>query len=65
MSVRELVNLYQGCAMLRMTTRVKLGDYLTMKAAAALLGICPGKLRNSDRAGKPKPVHQVKAGSVV
>ncbi len=39
-----------------MTTRVKLGDYLTVKAAAALLGVCPGTLRNWDRSGKLKPV---------
>ena len=36
-------------------TRGRLGDYLTVKAAAALLGVCPGTLRNWDRAGKLRP----------
>jgi MerR family transcriptional regulator, copper efflux regulator len=27
-------------------------DYLTIKEAAAFLGVCPGTLRNWDRAGK-------------
>jgi predicted site-specific integrase-resolvase len=33
----------------------RLGDYLTVKAAATLLGVCPGTLRNWDRAGKLRP----------
>ncbi len=28
------------------TPRGRLSDYLTVKAAAALLGVCPGTLRN-------------------
>ena len=32
-----------------------LGEYLTVKAAADLLGVCPSTLRNWDRAGKLKP----------
>jgi predicted site-specific integrase-resolvase len=49
------MNLYQGCAMSQTTARRGLGDYLTVKGAAALLGVCPGTLRNWDRAGKLKP----------
>ena len=30
-------------------------EYLTVKAAAAFLGVCPSTLRNWDRAGKLKP----------
>ena len=41
--------------MVRSTVRPSLGDYLTVKAAAKLLGVCPGTLRNWDRAGKLKP----------
>ena len=29
-----------------------LGEYLTVKAAAEFLGVCPSTLRNWDRAGK-------------
>jgi DNA-binding transcriptional MerR regulator len=38
------------------TGRMSLGDYLTVKDAASFLGVCPGTLRNWDRAGKLKPV---------
>jgi predicted site-specific integrase-resolvase len=41
--------------MLRSTARAKFDDYLTVTAAARLLGVCPGTLRNWDRAGKLKP----------
>lgn len=37
------------------TVPENLGEYLTVKGAAALLGVCPGTLRNWDRAGKLKP----------
>jgi DNA-binding transcriptional MerR regulator len=32
-----------------------LEKYLTVKAAAEFLGVCPSTLRNWDRAGKLKP----------
>ena len=32
-----------------------LEKFLTVKAAAAFLGVCPSTLRNWDRAGKLKP----------
>ncbi len=38
--------------MLRSAGRPKLDDYLTVTAAAKLLGVCPGTLRNWDQAGK-------------
>lgn len=38
------------------TVPVRLGDYLTVKAAAEFLGVCPSTLRNWDRAGKLKPM---------
>jgi DNA-binding transcriptional MerR regulator len=37
------------------STPVPLREYLTVKAAAALLGVCPATLRNWDRAGKLRP----------
>ncbi len=39
----------------RTDTTASLGDYLTVKAAAEFLGVCPTTLRNWDRAGKLKP----------
>ncbi|WP_422923267.1 MerR family DNA-binding transcriptional regulator [Singulisphaera sp. PoT] len=33
----------------------RLGDYLTVKAAASFLGVSPDTLRNWDRADKLKP----------
>ncbi len=38
-----------------MATRGRIGDYLTVKAAATLLGVCSGTLCNWDRAGKLRP----------
>lgn len=38
-----------------MPTLTSLEEYLTVKAAAAFLGVCPSTLRNWDRAGKLKP----------
>jgi MerR family transcriptional regulator, copper efflux regulator len=32
-----------------------LSGYLTVKAAAELLGVCPSTLRNWDRSGKLRP----------
>ena len=37
------------------TESASLGEYLTVKAAAEFLGVCPSTLRNWDRAGKLKP----------
>ena len=39
----------------RRMVRTSLGDYLTVTAAARLLGVCPGTLRNWDRAGRLTP----------
>jgi excisionase family DNA binding protein len=36
-------------------TATSLDEYLTVKAAAEILGVCPSTLRNWDRAGKLKP----------
>jgi DNA-binding transcriptional MerR regulator len=38
-----------------MPALTSLEEYLTVKAAAAFLGVCPSTLRNWDRAGKLKP----------
>ena len=38
-----------------MPAPASLDDYLTVKAAAEFLGVCPSTLRNWDRAGKLKP----------
>ena len=35
-----------------MSDSLAFGDYLTIKQAAAFLGVSPGTLRNWDRAGK-------------
>jgi excisionase family DNA binding protein len=37
-----------------MPASTSLEKYLTVKVAAALLGVCPSTLRNWDRAGKLK-----------
>ena len=37
-----------------MPAPTRLEEYLTVKASAAFLGVCPFTLRNSDRAGKLK-----------
>jgi len=39
----------------RSAAAVSLDEYLTVKAAAEYLGVCPSTLRNWDRAGKLKP----------
>jgi excisionase family DNA binding protein len=39
----------------RTDAAVNLGGYLTVKAAAEFLGVCPSTLRNWDRAGKLRP----------
>jgi excisionase family DNA binding protein len=36
-------------------TATSLDEYLTVKAAAEILGVCPSTLRNWDRAGTLKP----------
>jgi DNA-binding transcriptional MerR regulator len=38
-----------------MPALTSLEEYLTVKAAAAFLGVCPSTLLNWDRAGKLKP----------
>ena len=38
-----------------MPAPTRLEEYLTVKAAAAFLGVCPSTLRNWDRAGKLRP----------
>jgi DNA-binding transcriptional MerR regulator len=38
-----------------MPAPTSLEEYLTVKAAAAFLGVCPSTLRNWDRAGKLRP----------
>jgi MerR family transcriptional regulator, copper efflux regulator len=38
-----------------MPVSTSLEEYLTVKAAAAFLGVCPSTLRNWDRTGKLKP----------
>jgi excisionase family DNA binding protein len=38
-----------------MPPAARLADYLTVKGAAAYLGVSPSTLRNWDRAGKLKP----------
>ncbi len=49
------MNLYQGCVTVRGMVGSNFDDYLTVAAAARFLGVCPGTLRNWDRAGKLKP----------
>lgn len=39
----------------RAEAAVNLSDYLTVKAAAEFLGVCPSTLRNWDRTGKFTP----------
>jgi MerR family transcriptional regulator, copper efflux regulator len=39
----------------RIDTSASLGKYLTVKAAAEFLGVCPTTLLNWDRTGKLKP----------
>jgi hypothetical protein len=38
-----------------MNAPATLGNYMTVKEAAAFLGVCPGTLRNWDRLGKLRP----------
>ena len=40
-----------------MPAPMSLEEYLTVKAAAAFLGVCPSTLRNGDRARKLKLHH--------
>jgi MerR family transcriptional regulator, copper efflux regulator len=53
--LRGIVKPYQGVPM-RRPTAPNLGEYLTVKEAAQILGVSPETLRNWDQAGKFKAV---------